>query len=80
MPKAMLKIPAEAWITRLTVGRRLEMAKGRLMKMDTIPMLITEPRPNTKMYSTPAKVDSMLDSSNSIKAALPASPWIVPTR
>ena len=53
----MLNKPAAVWIARFHDGIRFENENGKLINIDTKPMLITVPSPNTKMYEIPAAVD-----------------------
>ncbi len=80
-PNRMLNVPTLNWITRFSPGRRLaEKTKGKLMKMVITPMLSTEPRPKSNMYPSPARGLSIDARTNSVRAALPATPWTMPTK
>ena len=59
----------------MKLGIRLaETTKGRLIKIVMMPMLSTDPNPNNRMYTIPAKAESMDARINNVNAALPATP------
>ena len=68
-------------MNRFRLGRWLaEKTKGRLMIMVITPMLSTEPNPKSRMYTIPARGDSIEARTRRVNAALPAIPWTVPTK
>lgn len=77
----MLNIPVTYLITLFHFSKLFEVkAKGRLMMPLISAMPTMDPIPNIAMYNTPRGMDAIVVSTRSIMDALPARPWMMPTR